>query len=122
MRNCSRKAQETRSKERSSMRSAVSRKRCVENRDYRRPHHDETRSSRWRVSSACRGVTLQSAAPSLTDRFEALNLPAAVLRNVDIVPGVHRDAMRLVKFSRIAPNPAEMANDLSTLPLHDINL
>ena len=74
------------------------------------------RASRLRV------VTLRSAAPSLTHGFEALDLPAAVLRNVDIVPGVHRDAMRLVKFSRIAPNPAEMANDLSALPLHDINL
>src|SRR5262245_31719279 len=59
---------------------------------------------------------------SLRHWLEALNLPATVLGDVDVVLGVDRDAVRLVELARIAPDAAKARELLAGLAFKNLDL
>src|SRR6266550_788823 len=58
----------------------------------------------------------------LRHRLEALNLPAAVLGDVDVALGVDRDAVRLVELARIAADATKARELLAGLAFKNLDL
>src|ERR1700680_828733 len=57
----------------------------------------------------------------ITNNLELLNPPASVFCDVDIVLGVHGDAMSLVEFTGEVPGAAEIRQDLAGLAVDNLD-